>query len=46
MELIAPFVLALLFIVFGLSHRGNRGMRCDGCPGTGDCQGVGDCQQR
>ena len=46
MEIIAPLVLALLFVVFGLSNRGTQSMRCDGCTGTGECQASGECQEK
>ncbi len=38
MELLAPILLALLFVVFGLSHRGRSPGRCAACTGTGDCK--------
>ena len=44
MELLAPLLLAALFIVFGLSYRGRGG--CDVCPGRGRCHGHVGCPQQ
>jgi hypothetical protein len=44
MELLAPLLLAGLFIVFGLFYRGRGG--CAGCAGKGACQGQEDCPQQ
>jgi hypothetical protein len=39
MEILAPALLALLFIVFGLTQRGRSSGGCAGCPGDGACEG-------
>jgi hypothetical protein len=44
MEFIAPLLLAILFIVFGLSYRSGGG--CDGCTGRGGCHGQAGCPQQ
>jgi hypothetical protein len=41
MEMFAPVLLALLFILFGLSQRGRSTGGCAGCTGAGECQGKG-----
>jgi hypothetical protein len=46
-ELLAPIVLALLFVGFGLFQRGREGVgRCGACGGEGACpraDGTGSC---
>lgn len=44
MELLAPLLLALLFVVFGLSYRHRGG--CASCPGKGDCGDREGCRRR
>jgi len=41
MEIVAPLLLAVLFVVFGLSQRGRSG--CDAC--TDGCRGRPGCPQ-
>jgi hypothetical protein len=38
MEVLAPALLALLFILYGLSQRGRSPGSCAGCTGEGKCQ--------
>ena len=47
-ELLAPALLALLFILFGLSHRGRPAGGCAACTGAGECEGKasGSCSSR
>ena len=42
MEMLAPAILALLFIAFGLSRRGHSHEGCGSCAGDGVCRGKGD----
>jgi hypothetical protein len=44
MELVAPLLLAALFILFGLSYRGRGG--CGGCSGSGECHGQAGCPRK
>jgi hypothetical protein len=46
MELLAPVLLALLFILFGLSHRGRSPGGCAGCTGEGECKGKASCDRK
>ncbi len=39
MEWLAPALLALLFILFGLSQRGRGAGSCAACTNEGDCEG-------
>ncbi len=39
MEWIAPVLLGLLFILFGLSQRGRSAGGCGACTGEGTCEG-------
>ena len=39
MELLAPVLLALLFVLFGLSHRGRSPGGCAACTHEAECEG-------
>jgi hypothetical protein len=43
MDFLAPLLLAVLFVVFGLSHRGRSG--CGGCSDATTCRGRPGCPQ-
>lgn len=41
---LAPLLLAILFVVFGLSYRGSGG--CGACTGKGACHEQGGCPKQ